>query len=59
MGDLTLRALPADNREILAPIELERFAGAERQLGKVPRPVVCCSRCRSARQSRAKAATRL
>ena len=25
---------------------------------KVPRPVVCCSRCRSARQSRAKAATR-
>ena len=39
MGDLKLRALSADNCEVLAPVELERFAGAESQRdeGAAPR----------------------
>jgi len=44
---LQFGALAAEDRPVLAPIELK------------PRPLVCCSRCRSAFQSRTKAATRL
>jgi hypothetical protein len=58
MGNLELYALAADNRKVLAPVELERLPGRNDSGTNVPRPVVCCSRCRSARQFRAKAATR-
>jgi hypothetical protein len=56
---LKLGALPAQHRGILAPVELEGLAGRNVRGTNVPRPVVCCSRCRSVRHSRAKAATRL
>lgn len=59
MGDLKLRALTADNREVLAPVELERFTSTKGQRNERPSTRRCCSRCRSARHSRAKAATRL
>ncbi len=36
MGDLKVPALTADNREILAPVELKRLAGAESQRNKSP-----------------------
>ena len=59
VGDLEFGALPAQDRVILAPVELESFTRGKVRGTKVPRPVVCCSRCRSARHPRAKAATRL
>ena len=42
MGDLKLRALSANNCEVLAPVELERFTGAESQRdeGASPRRVL-------------------
>lgn len=38
MGDLKLRALPADNCEVVAQVELKRFAGAESQRNKGATP---------------------
>jgi hypothetical protein len=57
MRHLQLGALIADDRPVLRPVELERFARLERQRHEGPAPVVCISRCRSAFHSRAKAAT--
>ena len=58
VGDLQLRALAAQHRPVLAPVELEGLPGRNTSGTKVPRPAVCCSRWRSAFHVRAKAATR-
>ena len=46
-------------RPIIRPVELERLAQQECQRHEHATPHVCCSCCRAAFQSRAKAATRL
>ncbi len=56
---LQLGALAADHGPVLAPVELERLTGTERQRTKVPRPVVFSVSWRLASQVLAKAATRL
>ena len=58
MGHLQLGALATQDRAIRTPVELERLAWPENQRHKSPAPLVWLSCCRSARQSRANAATR-
>ena len=57
--DLQLGPLAGKDRPVFRPIELERLAGRNASGTNTPRPHVCCSCCRAAFQSRAKAATRL
>ena len=55
---LQLDPLAVDHRPVLAPVELERFAGLENERHEHAAPGGRCAISRSARQCRTKAATR-
>jgi hypothetical protein len=58
VGCLQLDLLAAQDGPVLAPVELEGLTCRKTNGTNVPRPLVCCSCCRSVFQPRTKAATR-